>query len=397
MTLDRDFDLILSCLRTRLGITEANTLRERIAAAAGCAAFPHIARRHGVLPLVHAALESACPDLVPDGVLREMRIFCAANARRNEELAGELLRVLGLFEAHAVRAVPFKGPLLAQMLYGSAALRQIQDLDIVVPPDEAREAVAVLLSAGYQRQEPAGSHEHRSIFDSGKDLLFVRPDRAICVELHWRFSEDGFNLALDSGELWRRLESTQFQGVSVRCLPPEDLLLLLCVHGARHQWRLLKWISDIAALVRQDHLDWALVSDRARSLHIERIVRTGLLLAEELLGAATSSANIPDPAARQLAREVMAQLSRVQSPADAARYSFQLRSRERLRDRLPIFRQFVAARLRPTARDRESLRLPPFLGFVYFLRRPARLAAMYGWRPVRDVLAALLRPGAAPP
>jgi hypothetical protein len=397
VTLDRDFDLIFSCLRTSLGLDAAHTLRERASGAAGCSGFPHIARRHGVLPLVHAALESACPDLVPDGVLREMRIFCAANARRNEELAGELLRLLALFETHAVRAMPFKGPVLAQMLYGSAALRQISDLDIVVPPDEARQAAAALLSAGYRRQEPPGSHEHRSLFDSGKDLIFVRPDRAICVELHWRFSEDGFNLALDSGELWRRLESTGFCGASVRSLQPEDLLLVLCVHGARHQWRLLKWICDIAALIRQDRLDWALVSSRAVSLHIERIVRTGLLLTEELLGVAAPLASAPDPVARQLAREVAAQFSRDQSPTDAARYSFQLRSRERLRDRFPAFRQFVAARLKPTSRDTESLRLPPLLSFIYFLWRPARLAAKYGWRPVRDVLAALLRPGAAPP
>jgi len=62
----------------------------------------------------------------------------------------------------------------------------------------------------------------------------------------------------------------------------------------------------------------------------------------------------------------------------AERQRFQRKVRERLRDRLPIYRQLVkitfTAVFKPNSKDREVINLPDSLSALYYLVRPARLA-----------------------
>jgi hypothetical protein len=77
----------------------------------------------------------------------------------------------------------------------------------------------------------------------------------------------------------------QSLGQPIRTLRPEDLLLVLCVHAAKHVWVQLSWLCDIAQLAKSQQLDWNAIQDEARRLGIERIVSLNLFLAHKLLGS----------------------------------------------------------------------------------------------------------------
>jgi hypothetical protein len=72
-------------------------------------------------------------------------------------------------------------------------------------------------------------------------------------------------------------------GREVLGLSPEDSLLVLCLHAAKHLWMRLIWICDIAETMRTQKVDWAIVHVRARELGILRIVGVSLRLAQTLL------------------------------------------------------------------------------------------------------------------
>jgi len=74
----------------------------------------------------------------------------------------------------------------------------------------------------------------------------------------------------------------EIEGMRVRTLCNEDLLLVLCVHAAKHCWSQLGMVRDIAALARFD-LDWRWVTSEARRLGIARIISVSLELARLLL------------------------------------------------------------------------------------------------------------------
>src|SRR6202040_1346989 len=75
-------------------------------------------------------------------------------------------------------------------------------------------------------------------------------------------------------------------GREVPALSLEDELILICVHGAKHFWERLMWIADVAALISgKQSPDWGRVITVAREVGAERILRLGLRLASEVLGA----------------------------------------------------------------------------------------------------------------
>src|SRR5215467_5492005 len=85
------------------------------------------ARRHHLTPLLHRTLADGCPDLVPPPVLEALQADCTRIRTRNQLLLQELVGILGALEARGVRAIPFKGPLLAVEAYGDVGLRMFTD------------------------------------------------------------------------------------------------------------------------------------------------------------------------------------------------------------------------------------------------------------------------------
>lgn len=70
-------------------------------------------------------------------------------------------------------------------------------------------------------------------------------------------------------------------------LCPEDLLILLCVHGSKHAWEQLKWVCDVAELVRRrPALDWSRVLFQAGEWRCRRLVLLGLAMAHSLFDTA---------------------------------------------------------------------------------------------------------------
>ena len=72
------------------------------------------------------------------------------DAARNVRLNDEMQRLLTLFEANHIRALPFKGPVLAQQLYGNIALRTMADLDFLVHEADLRNAKEMLAGEGFR-------------------------------------------------------------------------------------------------------------------------------------------------------------------------------------------------------------------------------------------------------
>jgi hypothetical protein len=84
------------------------------------------------------------------------------------------------------------------------------------------------------------------------------------------------------------MTSAELDGVTVRLLSDEDLLVYLCVHLAKGVYKTgVRGYYDIAAVCAQTEIDWAVVVERAQG--IERVVALGLWLARKTVGAAVPS------------------------------------------------------------------------------------------------------------
>src|SRR5207245_2075039 len=119
---------------------------------------------------------------------------------------------------------------------------------------------------------------------SGYELAFDGPAGRNLLELKWRILPRFYAIDFQMDKLFERASSLELGGKRVRSLSSEDLLLVLCVHAAKHRWGRLSWLRDIAETIRTQTIDYGLMWGEARALGIVRIVAISFWLAQDLLG-----------------------------------------------------------------------------------------------------------------
>ncbi|HEX8499210.1 MAG TPA: nucleotidyltransferase family protein [Pyrinomonadaceae bacterium] len=335
-----------------------------------------LARRHALLPMLYRGLAGLAVS-APERFREELRVRFRENATRNVLLAGELARVARLFESEGVGLLAYKGPALAVQAYGDLSLRRFVDLDVIVRRRDVARAGELLLSLGFAK--PAGltaSHES-FLLRRQHNLAFSGGGGRLTIELHWEVSPAPFASVPLGGDAWARASSVTLNGVTVKCLAPEDLLLALAVHGTKHLWGRLAWVCDVAALVNScPSLDWDFVLRRARDSRVERMLYLALRLARGLLGARLPDAALEgagDAPASRLAAEAASALFRGAGDELSGlvrSVRFNMRARGRLREKAA----YLGFIFTPTHGDLAAVSLPAGASFLYYLLRPLRLA-----------------------
>jgi hypothetical protein len=348
---------------------------------------------HRVVLLLYQTLSRVAPGSVPKAAMGSLRNRFLANAQRNLVLSAELLRVVDLFNKHDVRAIPYKGPILAARLYGDVSLRQCSDLDVIVPVSDVEKAYSLLVANGYRTQNQIRCEELQGIIQNGKDLV-LRHDSGIIFELHWSITANPDPIQISPDLLWKNLTAFRIADRTFTIHAPEDLLLILCIHGGKHRWQYLGWLCDIAELIRcYPALNWMQVIENASNLRARRILLLGLLLARDVLGAElpehVDRAVDTDHVLGELGDEVKGWIFRevpiVLEPGEDQRYYMKLR--ERRADRFLVALRQAKYYLGLTARDKEIL--PESAPLLLHIVRPFRLAWEYGLRPFQRFFKAL--------
>ncbi|MBL8701346.1 MAG: nucleotidyltransferase family protein [Alphaproteobacteria bacterium] len=375
----------------RLLLAAATTRRDGATRAAVAAlaeqvdweAFARMALEHSVVAPVFATLLELSPELVPGDVAAAAGQFRESQAARNRALADELDSILAALAEAKIRAVPFKGPLLAEQAYGDIAARQFRDLDFLVPEadiDACFEVLAALDYRGTHDLSPAQTRAFRAY--AGEDILFQR-ERKVAIEPHWAFAPRTLAVDLDYAALWRRVRTVRFRGRDILALSAEDTVLALAIHGCKEQWIRLQWICDFVESVRHaGPLDWTGLLARARDAGCLRMLLVALALGRALLGLelpeAARAAILADPeataAAAGFVRMLFAEDNEPPSIYTVTRLRLALR--ERRRDRAAYAWRTVTT---PRTIHYKMLQLPDPLFFLY---RPAKLVHDYLMLPV---------------
>ncbi len=345
-----------------------------------------LAERHAVLPLVHRYLSLECTVAVPAEAMTKLRTNWQLIALYNRHLAAELVRLTNLLSAAGIAAVAFKGPVLAAMAYGSIDLRQFVDLDILVGQTDLPRVAEILTAEGYLSPHRRREGLATGYFQESEDAFFAAGGMG-AVDVHWKATPRSFRFAPDEESFWRRAHAVDLEFGTVTAIAPEDLLLYLCVHAAKHGWVQLGSICNVAETVRsRPAIDLMAILDEAATLGSRRMFLSGIYLARELVGAP-----VPDDlvAIARNDRDVRALAGRVASglfsgagpghtPFDP--WAVPIRSIEGMRARI---RYVIQRTLAPTMGDYELIALPRSLFPLYWVIRPFRMAAQYGPRLLR--------------
>ena len=370
-------ELILCCARREVDAELRSLLKKEIN-------WDYVfatAQAHGLLPLLHKHLTSVAGDLVPGHFLSRLKRESVANSQNVLHLIGKQLRVYKLFKENRIPVALFKGPLLAQMAYGEISLRQAGDIDLLIERRHFDRARSLLESLGYEmfpRLTPAqlGSH-----LNNHCEIQFMRDEWFTVVDLHWELAPRSFVFKVKAEEVMSRLQPVSLAGTTVETFSDEDLVLYQAMHGAKHLWRRLEWITSLAESIRSSPLNWDTVVERAASARAARMLGLGLRLvgnfSDVRIPAHVLGAVDGDRAMQQMARSIRTQLFTTYGAAESTETNlYNLRVMDRKRDALLSALRAIFV---PTLPDWQALALPAPLHSLYYAYRPLRLSKIY-WR-----------------
>ncbi|GAB5348639.1 nucleotidyltransferase family protein [Alteriqipengyuania sp. 357] len=255
---------------------------------------------HRLRPLLaHHALAHAWP--VPAPLIEDWR----ANRRRwgflHLRQQALLQRIAVLLEDNGIDCVVLKGGTLAQMVYDEPALRPRRDLDLLMLPDRALEAQALLEGIGCT---PVAWAREDGLTDRHHLAPLKAPGGGFAIEVHHTLAPQEWDGARTLADLL--MATSQPMAVGDRTIPgsaPLPLMLSVIAHGTLHHLfdNGPLFLADMARLIERLPPDWRAFEEWCCRLGLERSAALVLALVERHAKAAMPDLDLlrthrPDPA-----------------------------------------------------------------------------------------------------
>jgi Uncharacterised nucleotidyltransferase len=289
-----------------------------------------LAEEHGVLGLVASRVRECGEAAVPPEISHELRERERAQVLFALRLTAEMFRLIERFTGAAIETLVTKGPVLSFRCYGDPGIRQYGDLDLIARDRDIRRLTELMIGLDYEAKIPVtaiqvGKIPGEYVFRHAKSKLLVEFHTSLTFRYHPR--------PLPLEKLFERQVRVNIDSHPVPALSTEDELILICIHGAKHFWERLIYIADVAAFLSKQELDWERVKSAAEEVGAERMLRVGLRLAADMLGAPlpqdVAGPVLSDRAVGRLAAQIMQWLPAAGSapPGILERAMFRMRMR----------------------------------------------------------------------
>lgn len=166
---------------------------------------------------------------------------------RNRAKFKKLHIVLTRFQREGIDCILLKGADLIARLYGTMGLRPMADVDLLVRAHDLPAIDRLLTDLDYRPQ----IDENPAYADPEDGLLLDLITTVWYVE--------------DQEVIWQRAVRLELEGVAVKGMGTEDLLMYLTAYAVLHQGTLsATFHQDIALLVEKESIDWGFVAEEAR-------------------------------------------------------------------------------------------------------------------------------------
>ena len=173
------------------------------------------ASEHEVYPLVWRNLRELASPEAPEDVSQRLTALFKTNAYRNNLLSEELASVLGLLRRAGIPAIPLKGVVLAESLYGNLAYRVCSDIDVLVPREHLVRTLELLVAERSYLPEYDPSFITDRVIQSTYEYPLVRENREgpLLLEVHsgllWEYSAESGS----ERQVWKDARLFEFRSI----------------------------------------------------------------------------------------------------------------------------------------------------------------------------------------
>jgi hypothetical protein len=334
-----EMEVLAICARLELSESEVSEISKLLSSGIDIKLLGDLAARHRLTSF----LERFCrqhPTMVPTEFEVSLRNRVRLLGIRNLGMVAELIRIVDLLAENSIPAVPYKGPVLTEQLYGTVAMRPMQDLDILIMREDLPRIEALLTDMGYESSHTLSGFGKWYKDRTAHHAAWRRRRDDMLVELHWGVARDTMAFQPDVPGLIARAGEIEWRGRTVRQIDPEEMFIFLCVHGTGHRWAALEWLMMVAELCRQmPSLDWGRLRAYAQATGVRRELHLSVILLVEILDAQVPDELFDeacdDRAATRLARQCTSDFTSARSTIGQLRkFLFMVALKARLRDKI---------------------------------------------------------------
>ncbi|MBU0678739.1 MAG: nucleotidyltransferase family protein [Verrucomicrobia bacterium] len=254
---------------------------------------------HRLLPLAAQVLlprdDMNIPQLYRDHLSQELR----RRQMHHKVTVVMLGKIDALFRENRLIYAVLKGPYLHESYYHGLFVRPYDDVDILVHRRNVQRALDVLKTMGYS---VAGNWFSELMMRRAHFHLVLKheSDSLPWIELHWGLVDEANLARIDMRAVLSRVTTFRASGHEIGTLSPEDSLIYLCLHVAKHglinflglrdsrpaEWFLkpsrdnrLVWFIDLMLFLEKEELNWNVIGERSREQNVNgELVETLRLL-----------------------------------------------------------------------------------------------------------------------
>lgn len=229
---------------------------------------------NGVAPLIQTKLSHSGYTGDTDDRFRNAYLTALRN---NIFQADETMRLLSFLVREGIEAIPLKGSIASELIFGDIALYPASDIDLLVRPEDLERTGELLLEAGYE-----GDALNGDLLTNHYHLTFS--NRMHTVELHWNLVKRYFSAP--PAFWWEGALKVEYQGGTITQLCRERYLLYAIFRLYDHGYRPLKFSIFVDGLIRKygDEIGWEKFFSDCRACNMSRVAVFTLKLLNELLG-----------------------------------------------------------------------------------------------------------------
>jgi len=237
--------------------------------------------RNRVESVVGLALSSLLP---PQDVPARWHEAMEKTEKRLQWFMEELDRVAARFAENGIPMVALKNAGIARGIFPHLAGCPMGDVDVLVDSAHFRAAHRLMLELGYELafRGPFGEVSlEKAEKAGGAEYTVPLPDGSVLwLELQWRPVAGRWlrpDQELEAAALLAR--SISIPGTEVRLLSPEDNLMQVCLHTAKHSFVRapgFRLHADVDRIIRRCRIDWDTFTSRVRDSEVQTAVYLSL-------------------------------------------------------------------------------------------------------------------------
>ena len=228
-----------------------------------------------LLPLLYHNLHKLG---INDKIVNELKAVHRYSWYNNQILVNLSAKLLESFQKNGIETMIIKGAAVAFKYYKDLGLRPINDIDVLVKPYNALNAIELLQKCGWRGRPIAP----RSF---SKNNLYTLHSWNFCdtlgrgFDLHWHLLPEFLSDEADN-DYWNKREPFKNEKISTDIICQTDLLLHTCIQATRANKNIapIRYLADIYIIVDFDasKIDWNRLIDKTIKLNMILPVRETL-------------------------------------------------------------------------------------------------------------------------